>query len=136
MFLMTSLTCHHCGDRWKYVLSEQFIRLGRPVVECRACWSKIATGQKEWAEMNGSSRFAYLLQNALLVLPVLGLFLLGLVMTYFNHGLSQDDIVNSLQITLAIVAGCLLFLMGRSLALILFSLRRTRRRSSVASTPK
>jgi len=114
MFLMTSLTCHHCGDRWKYVLSEQFIRLGRPVVECRACWSKIATGQKEWAEMNGSSRFAYLLQNALLVLPVLGLFLLGL----------------------AIVAGCLLFLMGRSLALILFSLRRTRRRSSVASTPK
>jgi hypothetical protein len=127
MFLLKSLTCPNCGDKWKYVVSEQFIRLGRPIVECRACWSAIGTGQKEWANMSGSSRFAYLLQNAVLVLPLLGLFLIGLAVVYVSPGLLWDDMVDILGTALIVTAGVLLWLLGRSVALILFSLRRTRK---------
>lgn len=133
MLFLKSLTCPNCGDRWKHVLSEQFIRLGRPVVECRACWSPIGTGQKEWADMNGSTRFAYLLQNALLILPLLALFMVGLGFTYLYPGLLWDDVMNSLGIAFSVTAGALLFLMGRSFALILFSLRRTHRRNAAAT---
>lgn len=133
MLFLKSLTCPNCGDRWKHVVSEQFIRLGRPIVECRACWTPIGTGQKEWADMNGSSRFAYLLQNALLVLPLLVLFLVGLGLTSVWPGLEWDDIMNSLVIGLDVTAGVLLFLLGRSAALIFFSLRRTRRRTVTAT---
>jgi hypothetical protein len=133
MLFLKSLTCPNCGDRWKHVLSEQFIRLGRPIVECRACWSPIGTGQKEWVDMNGSTRFAYLLQNALLVLPLLALFLIGLGFTYVYPGLYWDDVMASLRVALIVTAGALLFLMGRSFALIIFSLFRTRRRSATAT---
>ena len=133
MLFLKSLTCPNCGDRWKHVLSEQFIRLGRPIVECRACWSPIGTGQKEWVDMNGSTRFAYLLQNALLVLPLLALFLVGLGITYFYPGLLWEDVMSTLGIALTVTAGALLFLMGRSVALIVFSLIRTRR-SNIAAT--
>jgi hypothetical protein len=127
MFLLKPLTCPNCGDKWKYVVSEQFIRLGRPVVECRACWSAIATGQKEWVNMNASTRFAYLLQNAVLVLPLLGLFLVGLAVTYVSPGLLWEDVVDILGTALIVTAGVMLFLLGRSVALIFFSLRRTRK---------
>jgi hypothetical protein len=133
MLFLKSLTCPNCGDRWKHVLSEQFIRIGRPVVECRACWSPIGTGQKEWADMTGSIRFAYLLQNALLVLPLLALFLVGLGITYFYPGLLWEDMMATLSIALTVTAGALLFLMGRSFALIVISLIRTSRRKAAAT---
>jgi hypothetical protein len=83
--------------------------------------------------MNGSTRFAYLLQNALLVLPLLALFLVGLGITYFYPGLLWEDVMSTLGIALTVTAGALLFLMGRSVALIVFSLIRTRRRNIAAT---
>jgi hypothetical protein len=83
--------------------------------------------------MNGSTRFAYLLQNALLVLPLLALFLVGLGITYFYPGLLWEDVMASLTVALTVTAGALLFLVGRSFALIVISLIRTHRRKAAAA---
>jgi hypothetical protein len=67
---------------------------------------------------------------------VLTLFLVGLGITYFYPGLEWDDAMHSLGIAFTVSAGVLLFLMGRSVALIFFSLRRTRRRAAAATATK
>jgi hypothetical protein len=130
------LTCPTCGDGWKRVISDQFIRLGRPVIECRACWSPIPTGQQEWADMNGRSRAGYILQNAILLLPPLGLFLVALGLMYFVIGLEDDDAITSVEVALAIAAGLFILSVLHSVVLILFSLRRTAKRRRLGSAKK
>lgn len=124
--LRKSLHCPTCGDVWKKVLNESFLRLGPPTRECRACWGVISTGAKEWKDLGLNSRLGFILQN---IIPLVPLLLLALVAMGFCFFMGYIDISTDILPILgyiAMVLGSLLGLMWLWAGVqILRSLRRT-----------
>jgi hypothetical protein len=121
------ITCPTCGDPWKRVIAEHFVRLGPPTHECRACWTSFATGEKEWQDMDGTVRIAYFLQNIVIVMPLAVLMLVALTATYFFGDAGIRDLEDYFIFGSKVLLGLFVLLNLWSALMILLSRRRADR---------
>jgi hypothetical protein len=125
--LRKSLHCPICGDVWKHVLHEHFTRLGPPTRECRACWNNFPTGAREWDSLDTTSRIGFLLQNVVLVLPLLFILALACLVIYFLGLMDNEDLLLDFGYGCTILAAILgLLLAGTALAIVRSRLRTRR----------
>jgi hypothetical protein len=125
--LRRTLHCPICGDTWKRVIHENFVRLGPPVRECRACWSPFNTEQNEWNALDTLSRVAFFLQNLVIVVPLLLILLLAIAIAWFEDMIGVGDAVGFFGWGSLICGSLVLLLWVRALFLILFSKMRSSR---------
>jgi hypothetical protein len=125
-----SLHCPVCGDVWKKVLYEHFLRLGPASHECRACWSRFATGNREWNDMDTATRSSYLLQNVVVVLPLLLMLIVACVVADLLGMVEVQDLTSYFLIGSVAIGG----VFALCLVLELLSILRSKRRSAQAAT--
>lgn len=131
--LTKSLTCPVCGDSWQHVLYENFLRLGPPLRECRACWSVFATGAREWDALDASSRLSYFLQNVVLVLPLLLLLIAAIGVGYLFDLVPAGAAPADFGIGCIVLLVLFVLLTARSILLVLLSKTRSDRKRRVAA---
>jgi hypothetical protein len=87
------LHCPNCGDPWKRVRFERFIRIGSPRRQCRVCKTWFDTGETEWPCLKWGQRVGFLAQNLLRILPLAALFALTIPISQFFGLVPVRDLV-------------------------------------------
>jgi hypothetical protein len=123
------LHCPNCGDLWKRIRHERFIRLGAPLRQCRACNSWHDSEHAEWATLTWGRRIGFLAQNVVHLLPPALLFLAGVVICQLLAMAPQQDLFDYSLVAGMALLGFLALLLARSVWQVVLSLARTRRGS-------
>jgi len=131
--MIKGLYCQNCGDKWSRVFHESYVRVGPPKRECRACWTMIPTGAKEWADMGNGARAGFFLQNMItLVIPTL-IFAAAWGICFVFLLADDDSLAEFGTFGLASLGGWLLILWLIAAFKVLVSLRRTAKRTNRGS---
>ena len=110
--------------------NEHYIKLGKPVLECSACWEPVHTGRREWIDLKARDRALFFAQVLGYSVPVFLFVVFALAGTYFYAG--GIDQVWAGCIAAFAVAVALLF--ARAVLQVAWSLRRTASRPATRAT--
>jgi hypothetical protein len=121
------LHCPNCGDLWKRIRYERFIRLGAPQRQCRACNSWHDSEHVEWTAMKWGQRIAFLAQNLVHLMPPAMLFLISVLICQFLGMAPEQDLFDYSLVAGMVLLGFLALLLARSAWQVMLSLARTRR---------
>ena len=125
------LTCPTCGDTWKRVFNENFLRLGPPTHECRACWTTFPSEAKEWVDLDWSGRLGYFLQDIVILAPLALLLIVAIAAAYFLNLVDPWDAQEFLWAGVLALLGMYALLTLWSLLMVMLSWRRARRPAAV-----
>src|SRR5580698_35057 len=127
------LHCPNCGDLWKRIRYERFVRLGAPLRQCRACNSWHDSHHAEWPTLKLGQKLAFLAQNIFLVLPLALLFFCSALGSQFLGIVPVYDLLDYSVFAGLVLLGLLALLMIRSAVQAFMSVKRFRRGAAQAA---
>jgi hypothetical protein len=130
------LHCPSCGQPWKRIHFEKFVRIGPAWRQCRMCLKQFESDESEWLSLKWTARIGYLAQNLLRISPLVLLFAAALLISGSLGMVPRQDLTDySLAAGLCLL-GLLCPLMAWSLIQMLRSVGRTLRGKALAPVPQ
>jgi hypothetical protein len=126
-----ALHCSSCGEPWKYIRFEKFVRIGPAWRQCRMCLAQFESEEREWLSLGWTARIGYLAQNLLRIAPLALLFGAAMLISAILGLVPGQDLIDY-----SLTAGlCFLGLFGSLTAWSLVQILRSVLRSLRAAAP-
>lgn len=130
------LRCPSCGQPWKRVRFERFVRIGPAWRQCSLCLTQFESGEGEWLSLRWPPRIGYLAQNLLRIAQLALLFGAALLISRFLGKVPEQDLIDYSRAAGLCLLGLLCPLMAWSLIQVLRSVLRTLRGKALAPAPR